>query len=90
MEDGDKVFKLIGPALVPQDKEEAVANVKTRLEFITAELTRHTRMAGEVGTKKQGIVAKCQELQAKMQKAQAALQKAQMEATKAMAAGAEE
>jgi hypothetical protein len=43
-------------ALVPQDKEEAVANVKTRLEFITAELTRHTKMAGEVGAKKQGTV----------------------------------
>lgn len=38
MAEGDKVFKLIGPALVPQDTEEALANVNTRLEFIGAEV----------------------------------------------------
>ena len=37
--DGDaKVFKLIGPVLVKQDQEEALANVSKRVEFIEAEL----------------------------------------------------
>lgn len=41
--EGDKVFKLIGPALVPQDTAEAIANVNTRLEFIGAEMYVHMR-----------------------------------------------
>ncbi|KAJ1557549.1 hypothetical protein HK096_006653 [Nowakowskiella sp. JEL0078] len=34
------VFKLIGPVLVKQDKAEADANVKKRIEFISAEFKR--------------------------------------------------
>jgi prefoldin beta subunit len=32
------VFKLIGPALVPQDANEAKVNVEKRLEFIKNEM----------------------------------------------------
>jgi len=32
------IYKLIGPALVKQDKAEAVSNVEKRLEFINAEM----------------------------------------------------
>jgi prefoldin beta subunit len=32
------VYKLIGPSLVPQDANEAKANVEKRLEFITNEM----------------------------------------------------
>ena len=32
------VFKLIGPSLVPQDANEAKANVEKRLEFIKNEM----------------------------------------------------
>ncbi|CAN1227365.1 Prefoldin subunit 6, partial [Linum grandiflorum] len=35
------VFKLIGPVLVKQDLAEANANVRKRIEYISAELKRH-------------------------------------------------
>lgn len=36
--EGDaRVFKLIGPVLVPQDLEEARANVDKRMEYIASE-----------------------------------------------------
>lgn len=37
IKDESKVYKLIGSALVPQDIEEARANVNKRLEYIKAE-----------------------------------------------------
>jgi prefoldin beta subunit len=40
IEEGDKVYKLIGPALVPQELDEAKTNVNTRLDFIGTELKR--------------------------------------------------
>jgi len=33
------VYKLVGPVLVPQDQNEAKANVETRLEFIKSEMS---------------------------------------------------
>ena len=38
--EGDQVFKLMGPALVRQDREEAVATIRKRLDFIKGELGR--------------------------------------------------
>ena len=35
-----KIYKLIGPVLVKQDKAEAVSNVEKRLEFIKTEINR--------------------------------------------------
>ncbi|KAJ1817946.1 Prefoldin subunit 6 [Coemansia sp. RSA 2675] len=40
LDDGARVYKMIGPVLVPQDKAEASANVEKRLEYITEELGR--------------------------------------------------
>ncbi|KAK9324120.1 Prefoldin [Lipomyces orientalis] len=40
LEDDSKIYKLIGPVLVPQDKSEAVINVDKRLEFIESEIRR--------------------------------------------------
>jgi len=37
---GDQVFKLMGPALVRQDRAEAVATISKRLDFIKGELGR--------------------------------------------------
>ncbi|OAX44360.1 Prefoldin, partial [Rhizopogon vinicolor AM-OR11-026] len=34
------VYKLVGPVLVPQEQDEAKANVETRLEFIKSEMKR--------------------------------------------------
>lgn len=36
----DAVYKLIGPALIKQDLDEAKSNVAKRLEFIATELNR--------------------------------------------------
>ncbi|CAN8069598.1 unnamed protein product [Agarophyton chilense] len=38
LEDGAKVFKLVGPVLVPQDADEANSTVQTRIEYISKEL----------------------------------------------------
>ncbi|PWW71638.1 Prefoldin beta-like protein [Tuber magnatum] len=37
--DDAKIYKLIGPVLVKQDKSEAVMNVDKRLEFINSEIS---------------------------------------------------
>lgn len=36
------IYKLIGPALVVQDQDEAKTNVNTRLEFIRGEMSVRT------------------------------------------------
>nr|CAB3476447.1 unnamed protein product [Digitaria exilis] len=38
LDDGANVYKLIGPVLVKQDLAEAKANVRKRIEYISAEL----------------------------------------------------
>ena len=38
LEDDANVYKLIGPVLVKQDLAEANANVRKRIEYISAEL----------------------------------------------------
>lgn len=38
LEDDANVYKLIGPVLVKQDLAEANANVRKRMEYISAEL----------------------------------------------------
>ncbi|RLN08842.1 hypothetical protein C2845_PM11G19470 [Panicum miliaceum] len=43
LNDGANVYKLIGPVLVKQDLAEAKANVKKRIEYISAELKRMDR-----------------------------------------------
>lgn len=44
LEDGDEVFKLMGPVLVKQEVEEAKINVQKRVEFIKSEMwVRRTR-----------------------------------------------
>jgi hypothetical protein len=38
LKDHNTIYKLIGPALVPQDQNEAKSNVEKRLEFIRSEM----------------------------------------------------
>ncbi|KAJ2498423.1 Prefoldin subunit 6 [Coemansia sp. RSA 1972] len=40
LNDKARVYKMIGPVLVPQDKIEATANVEKRLEYIRDEVKR--------------------------------------------------
>ncbi|KAK1920860.1 Prefoldin [Papiliotrema laurentii] len=62
------VYKLIGPSLVPQDANEAKANVEKRLEFIKNEIKRVEDQLNEAekkaATKKNEIIALQQEFQA--------------------------
>lgn len=69
------VYKLIGPALVKQDHEEATSNVNKRLEFIKGEmkrienrLTSYTEQANAKKTK----LMKLQEEAMRIQQAQQA------------------
>ncbi|CAN6470697.1 unnamed protein product [Victoria cruziana] len=41
LNENSNVYKLIGPVLVKQDLAEANANVKKRIEYISAELYAH-------------------------------------------------
>lgn len=38
LEDDSKIFKLVGPVLIPQEQSEANSTVSTRIEFIMKEL----------------------------------------------------
>ncbi|PIA57566.1 hypothetical protein AQUCO_00600346v1 [Aquilegia coerulea] len=62
------VFKLIGPVLVKQDLAEANANVKKRIEYISAELKRLEGtlqdMEGKQNSKKESIIKLQQKIQA--------------------------
>ncbi|OXG26898.1 prefoldin beta subunit [Cryptococcus neoformans Bt15] len=62
------VYKLIGPALVPQDSSEAKVNVEKRLEFIRSEIKRVESQLKEIedkaGRKKEEIIVLQQQFQA--------------------------
>ncbi|KNC46508.1 prefoldin beta subunit [Thecamonas trahens ATCC 50062] len=62
LDDDARVFKLIGPALVLQDVDEAKQNVEKRLEYITAEMGR---LDGAI-TAKEGVVQAAQKKVAKL------------------------
>ena len=46
LKDHNTVYKLIGPALVPQDQAEAKSNVEKRLEFIRGEMYVYSHYKG--------------------------------------------
>ncbi|CAO2842193.1 unnamed protein product [Amaranthus hypochondriacus] len=62
------VYKLIGPVLVKQDLAEANANVRKRIEYISAELKRLDAtlqdMEEKQNSKKEGILKIQQKIQA--------------------------
>ena len=45
---GEKVFKLIGPALIGQESTEAKATVEKRLEYLRAELEKARKRGTEL------------------------------------------
>lgn len=67
LSDDSKIYKLIGPVLVPQEKDEADTNVAKRLEFITSQ--------------KSQAESKIEKLRERMQKAQIELREQQIKAT---------
>ncbi|KAH9606951.1 hypothetical protein KSS87_009345 [Heliosperma pusillum] len=67
LKDDANVYKLIGPVLVKQDLAEANANVRKRIEYISAELKRLDAtlqdMEGKQISKKEGILKIQQRIQ---------------------------
>ncbi|KAH7028861.1 Prefoldin [Microdochium trichocladiopsis] len=51
LKEGESIYKLVGPALLKQEKVEAESTVNGRLEFIGKELTRTEDQIKEVQTK---------------------------------------
>ncbi|KAK9696961.1 hypothetical protein RND81_08G006700 [Saponaria officinalis] len=76
LNDDANVYKLIGPVLVKQDLAEANANVRKRIEYISAELKRLDAtlqdMEEKQNSKKEGIL----KIQQRIQSLQAGKSKA--------------
>ena len=69
LEDGEsKVFKLIGPALIRQDTNDAKQNVNKRIEYITGELKRHDETLADLDKKTDELKEELQNIQTQMQK----------------------
>lgn len=68
--EGSKVFKMIGPALIPQDLNEAKSTVNKRLEFIDREISKLTKL-------KEESMKRIEEKQTKVMKFQEEIQKKQ-------------
>lgn len=68
LDSDSKVFKLIGPVLVPQDLVEAKSNVDKRLEYINSEIKRLESTLKELeqkqAAKQQDVLLAQQRLQA--------------------------
>ncbi|KAK4769942.1 hypothetical protein SAY87_030474 [Trapa incisa] len=67
LNEGANVYKLIGPVLVKQDLAEANANVRKRIDYMTAELKRVDGILQDLeakqNSKKDGILKLQQRLQ---------------------------
>lgn len=74
LEDDAKIFKMIGPVLVPQDKIEADSNVGKRMDFIQKQITsvedRIKTLQTSLQEKQAELQLKAQELQQQMQQQQ--------------------
>ncbi|KAM0327024.1 hypothetical protein ACHAQA_006147 [Verticillium albo-atrum] len=51
LKDGERIYKLVGPILLQQDKFEAEGTVKGRLDFINKEIERHETSISEIQNK---------------------------------------
>ncbi|KAK9236324.1 Prefoldin [Lipomyces kononenkoae] len=67
LDDGSKIYKLIGPVLLPQDKDEAVMNVDKRLEFIESEIKRIENQINDTRAKSEKKRAELISFQAQLQ-----------------------
>lgn len=73
LEPGARVYKLIGPALVPQDQSDAKSIVGNRLEYITGEVKRTDTTIADFDRKEADLQKRAQDLYRKMQEKQAQL-----------------
>merc|ERR1711907_497357 len=77
LEDEAKVFKLVGPVLIPQDLIEAKANVKKRLEYMQGETDKIDKKMKENNELMEKTQQKVMAIQKKMQQAAQAQAQAQ-------------
>lgn len=81
LEEGAKVYKLVGPVLIPQDVDEARSTVETRIGYISKELgaaeNRVQTLEKTQQEKRMKLVGEQQKYQALAQQASAALVAAQ-------------
>ncbi|KAG8385294.1 hypothetical protein BUALT_Bualt03G0027000 [Buddleja alternifolia] len=76
LNDDANVYKLIGPVLVKQDLAEANANVRKRIEYISAELKRLDATLQDLEEKQNSKKEAIYKLQQRMQSLQAGKGKA--------------
>lgn len=79
LEPDAKVYKLIGPALVPQDQSDAKSIVANRLEFINNEINKTDKNISEIDRKEAELQKLAQELYRKMQEKQQAIMQQQQQ-----------
>ncbi|KAJ2777367.1 Prefoldin subunit 6 [Coemansia javaensis] len=71
LQDGARIYKMVGPALVPQDRAESVANVQKRLEFIRSEIQRVEGRLEKLVAEQQRLSTSAYKLQMEIQGAAA-------------------
>ncbi|KAG8348914.1 putative Prefoldin subunit [Trypanosoma vivax] len=69
-----KIFKLIGPVLIPQDESDAKAIIQNRLEYISGELKRTDSTIAELERKQRDAQQQSADLFRKMQEKNAQIQ----------------
>jgi len=70
LENEANVYKLIGPALIKQDLDEAKANVSKRIDYISGELKRLDKTIEELDQKQDAQREALGKLQQQLQQAQ--------------------
>nr|CCC90341.1 putative prefoldin subunit [Trypanosoma congolense IL3000] len=77
LEPDSKVYKLIGPALIPQDQNDARAIVQNRLDYIAGEIKRTDTTIADLEQKQREAQKRSEELFRKMQAKHAQIQRQQ-------------
>ncbi|RPA75581.1 Prefoldin beta-like protein [Ascobolus immersus RN42] len=70
LEDDAAIYKLVGPVLMKQEKEEARLNVKKRLEYITGDMKRVEDKIKDIQEKSEAKKMEIIELQTQLQNGQ--------------------
>jgi prefoldin beta subunit len=68
----EPVYKMVGPALIKQDVDEAVETVQKRLEFIRGERDRITGLIQAKQKSAEAVALRVQEMQSQLQQTTAA------------------
>ncbi|KAK6349974.1 hypothetical protein TWF696_006228 [Orbilia brochopaga] len=69
LDDDANIYKLIGPTLIKQDKDEAVMNVDKRLDFIEKEIKRIEAQIAEFSSSSDKKKAEIMQIQMQQQQA---------------------